>query len=178
MKSTSIQSLIATSAILLSIAGYAAPTTSLPDFDSLGSVYAVAPLASSIIPDNPSIISWADTVTDTSFATDWMNHSNAHDPAVVGTLVQSGVDPSTGLSLVERAKVFLRHENLPVTDMQVTMVTDPEEDFHIAQVCFFVNATFDAALKADLKLTRTLVKETRIPLNMSLNVREAQPIAS
>lgn len=164
--------------MLVSVAGYAAPATSLPDFDSLAHAYSVAQIAGNTTQYSPLVIAWADTVTDTSFAAEWMSHNNAHDAAIVGTLVRSGVDPSTGLNLVERAKAFLRQENLPLSDLQVTMVTDPEEDFHIAQVCFFVDTNFDAALKADLKLTRTLIKEARIPLNMSLVVREAQLVAS
>lgn len=178
MTSTSLQTLIVTGALVVSATAYAGQTTDMPDFSAQTEVAAVRQFA---IPSafgnlHSSIIPWAASVADTSSSPDWMSQDHSSNNEIIGALVSSGVDPTLGLDLVERAKAILRRDNVQIVDVEVSTVLDPEDDYQIAQIAFLIDASFEEAIRADIGLTRALVKETRIPVHMSLIVQEAHSI--
>lgn len=178
MTSTSLQTLFGTSALLMSAAIHAGQPTDVPDFTALTDAAVVSHFVMPPAFGNPnsSVISWAAVAADTSISPEWMKKDYSSYNEIIGALVSSGVDPTLGLDLIDRARAILRRQEIPIVDVEVSTVLDPEDDYQIAQIAFLIDASFEDAIRVDLGLTRALVKETRIPVHMSLIVQEAHSL--
>jgi hypothetical protein len=111
--------------------------------------------------------------SSTAITEDWTTPRSSHEADVAAALAQSRINIVSGLHVVDAAKGILSREGFGPLEIRARTVVDPEEDFRIAEIAFLLNADFDTVLRADRKLTRELVRATKIPFNMSLTVREA-----
>lgn len=171
MNRPTVRTLIGGSVLFIGLGSVTAETTLGPEYDvnrpMMMLLAAAAPAAAT------SASQWAAAETNTAISNDWMNTPLSHEAEIVSALVQSRIDVVVGLSIFDAAKAILATQGISSFDVRARTVVDPEEDLHVAEIAFLIDGDFHAAMRADRQLTRQLVRQVKIPFNMSLTVREA-----
>ena len=129
-------------------------------------------------PQPGSVIRWADSSARTAIAEDWAGETILRNTDMVSAFVRSGVSPDTGLKVVGAALAILERNFVSIADVQIDIVQDSEDDFAMAEVCFLIDDDFDSVMIIDRKLTKSLVKEMKIPYNLSVTARELSSIVA
>lgn len=158
------------------VIGWTSPAVSAIDLSSflpVGQPYPATQRARGT-QSSSSVIPWADeTPSRTSMPREiWVNQTLRLKSDLELAFAQCQIESDRGKSVFDRATAFLRASNVPVVDVEVRVVVDPEDELHMTEVSFLINDEFDSAMRIDRQLTRHLVKEVRIPTNLTVTVRE------